>query len=154
MKEQRSAYKSYIERIILNLLLNYPDQNISNQFKPKKLLSYIKSLRTDKTDVTPMRGDEQITADTKQNSNILNKQCQSVFTVEPQDNILDCTKPTLPISLPGVKKLLHNTNTHKICGPDNISGRILEELKELTASVLILILIFERTLNTQTRNIV
>jgi hypothetical protein len=34
MKEQRSAYKSYIEKIILNLLLNYPDQNISNQFKP------------------------------------------------------------------------------------------------------------------------
>jgi hypothetical protein len=31
--------------MILNLLLNYPDQNISNQFKPKKLLSYIKSLR-------------------------------------------------------------------------------------------------------------
>jgi hypothetical protein len=37
MKEQRSAYKSYIEKITLNLLLNYPDQNISNQFKPKKL---------------------------------------------------------------------------------------------------------------------
>jgi hypothetical protein len=70
MKEQRSAYKSYIEKITLNLLLNYPDQNISNQFKPKKLLSYIKSLRTDKTDVTPMRSDGQITADTKQNSNI------------------------------------------------------------------------------------
>jgi hypothetical protein len=38
MKEQRSAYKSYIAKIMLNLLLNYPDQNISNQFKPKKLL--------------------------------------------------------------------------------------------------------------------
>jgi len=36
MKEQRSAYKSYIEKMILNLLLNEPDQNISNQFKPKK----------------------------------------------------------------------------------------------------------------------
>ena len=70
MKEQRSAYKSFIERMILNLLLNYPDQNISNQFKPKKLLSYIKSLRTNKTDVTPMRSDGQITADTKQKSNI------------------------------------------------------------------------------------
>jgi hypothetical protein len=71
MKEQRSAYKSYIEKIILNLLLNYPDQNISNQFKPKKLL-YIKSLGTDKTGVTPMRSDGQITVDTKQKSNIPN----------------------------------------------------------------------------------
>ena len=64
MKEQRSAYKSYIEKIILNLLLNHPDQNISNQFKLKNLL-YIKSLGTDKTDVTPMTSDGQITADTK-----------------------------------------------------------------------------------------
>jgi hypothetical protein len=99
MKEQRSAYKSCIEKMILNLLLNYPDQNISNQFKPKKLLAYIKSLRTDKIDVTPMRNDGQITADPKQKPNILNKQCQSVFTVEPQDNIPDCTKThTLNIS--------------------------------------------------------
>jgi hypothetical protein len=37
----------------------------------KKLL-YIKSLGTDKTDVTPMRSDGQITADTKQKSNIPN----------------------------------------------------------------------------------
>ena len=97
MKEQRSAYKSCIEKMILNLLLNYPDQNISNQFK--KLLAYIKSLRTDKIDVTPMRSDGQITADTKQKPNILNKQCQSVFTVESQDNIPDCTKiHTLNIS--------------------------------------------------------
>jgi hypothetical protein len=48
MKKQRSAYKFYIEKNILNLFLNYPNQNISNQFKPKKLL-YIKSLGTDKT---------------------------------------------------------------------------------------------------------
>jgi hypothetical protein len=61
------VYKTCIEKMILNLLLNYPDQNINNQFKPKKMLSYIK---TDKTDVTPMRSDGQITADTKQNSNI------------------------------------------------------------------------------------
>ena len=96
MKEQRSAYKSYIEKMILNLLLNYPDQNISNQFTSKKLLSYIKSLRTDKTDVTPMRRDGQITADTKQKSDISNKQCQSVFTVESQNNIPDCTKTHTP----------------------------------------------------------
>ena len=56
---------------MLNLLLNYPEQNISNQFKPKNLL-YIKSLGTEKTGVTPMRSDGQIIADTKQKSNIPN----------------------------------------------------------------------------------
>ena len=70
MKEQRSANKSYIEKMILNLLLNDPDENISNQFKPKKLLSYIKSLCTDKTGVTPMRSDGQITADKNPPSSI------------------------------------------------------------------------------------
>jgi hypothetical protein len=67
MKEQRSAYKSYIENNTLCLLLNYPDQGISNQFKPNKLL-YIKILRyrQNKTSVTPMRSDGQITGDTKQ----------------------------------------------------------------------------------------
>jgi hypothetical protein len=57
--------------MVWDIVLNYPDQNISNQFKPKKLL-YIKSLGTEKTGVTPMRSDGQITADTKQKSNITN----------------------------------------------------------------------------------
>jgi hypothetical protein len=53
------------------------------------------------------------------------QQCQSVFTVESQDNIPDCTnthiiKTTLPIPLPGVKKLLHNINTHRYCVPKTI----------------------------------
>ena len=158
MKKQRSTYKSYIEKMILNILLNDPDQNNSIQSKPKRLLSYIKSLHTDKTGVTQMRIDVQITADTKQKFNILNKQFQSEFPVEPQDNIPDCTKTNtlktrLPIFLPGVLKLLHNINTHKTCDLDNISGRILKELREQTTPVLILILFFKRTLNTHTRNI-
>jgi hypothetical protein len=53
------------------------------------------------------------------------QQCQSVFTVESQDNIPDCTnthiiKTTLPIYLPGVKKLRHNINTHRSCAPKTI----------------------------------
>ena len=102
---------------MLNLLLNYPDQNISNQFKPKKLL-YIKSLGTEKTGVTPMRSDGQITADTKQKSNITN----SVSRYSPWNHktISHTIKTALPIALPGVKKLLHNINTHKSCAPKTI----------------------------------
>jgi hypothetical protein len=91
MKDQRSAYKSYIVNDT-EPTFKLPWPKHQQSIKPKKLLSYIKSLRTDKTGVTPMRSDGQITADTKQKSNILNKQCQSVYTVEPQDNIPDCTK--------------------------------------------------------------
>jgi hypothetical protein len=88
-----------IAEILLKVALNTKNksinQNISNQSIPKNLLLYtsiLKYLRTEKTGVTPMRIDGQITTDKKQKSNTLNKQCQSVFTVEPQDNIPDCTK--------------------------------------------------------------
>ena len=76
--------------MILNLLLNDPDENISNQFKPKKLLSYIKSLCTDKTGVTPMRSDGQITADKNPPSSINSVSRYSLWnhkTTSP-----DCTK--------------------------------------------------------------
>jgi hypothetical protein len=53
------------------------------------------------------------------------QQCQYLFTMESQDNIPDCTKThtiktALPISLPGVKKLVHNINTHRFCTPKTI----------------------------------
>jgi len=36
----------------------------------------------------------------------------------------------------GVSKLLYNLNPHKACGPDNIHGRVLEELNEQVAPIL------------------
>ena len=40
------------------------------------------------------------------------------------------------ISSAGVSKLLCNLNPHKACGPDNIHGRVLEELSEQVAPIL------------------
>jgi hypothetical protein len=37
-KEQRHAYNTYIEKLILDLPTNDPDQSFNNQSKPKKLL--------------------------------------------------------------------------------------------------------------------
>ena len=70
-----------------------------------------------------MRSDGQITADKAKIQHL--QQCQSAFTVESQENIADCTKThtiktALPISLPGVKKLLLNINTHISCAPKTI----------------------------------
>ena len=47
----------------------YLGQN-RKQYVMKEAVTYIKSLGTDKTDVAPMRSDGQITANTKQKSNI------------------------------------------------------------------------------------
>jgi hypothetical protein len=54
-KEQRNVYNTYIEKIILDLPTNDTDQSINNQSKPKKLFSFIKSLRTDNSGVAPLK---------------------------------------------------------------------------------------------------
>jgi hypothetical protein len=54
-KEQRHAYNTYIEKLILELPTNDPDQSFNNQSKPKKLFSFIKSLRTDNSGVAPLK---------------------------------------------------------------------------------------------------
>jgi hypothetical protein len=64
-KEQRNVYNTYIEKLILDLPTNDTDQSINNQSKPKKLFSFIKSLRTDNSGVAPLK-----------------KEGQSVFTTE------------------------------------------------------------------------
>ena len=71
-KEQRHVYNTYIEKIILDLPRNDPDQSINNQSKPKKLFSFIKSLRTDNSGVAPLKKEGQLVTDTKQKANILN----------------------------------------------------------------------------------
>ena len=153
-KEMRNAYNTYIEKLILDLPTNDPDQSYSNQLKPKKLFSYIKSVRTDNSGVAPLKKDGQLIADTKQKANILNNQFQSVFTTETSNNIPDKgTSPhpeiqSLTITTTGIEKLLSNINPHKASGPDNISGRILKELKEITAPILTIL--FQKSLQSGT----
>ena len=151
-KEQRHVYTTYIEKIILDLPPNDPDQSFNNQSKPKKLFSFIKSLRTDNGAVAPLKKEGQLVADTKQKANILNEQFQSVFTTESIDNIPNNgvsphpVIPSLTITSLGIQKLLNNINPHKVSGPDNISGRILKDLQNLTAPILTII--FQKSLQT------
>jgi hypothetical protein len=79
------------------------------------------------------------------NANILNEQFQSVFTTESIDNIPKKgvsphpVIPSLTITTPGIQKLLNNISPHKATGPDNIIGRILKDLQNLTAPILTII---------------
>jgi hypothetical protein len=54
--------------------------------------------------------------------------------------------PSLTITLTGIQKLLNNINPHKASGPDNINGRILKDLQNLTAPILTII--FQKSLQT------
>ena len=91
-EEQRHAYNTYIEKLILDLLTNDPDQSFNNQSKPKKLFSFIKSLRTNNSGVAPLKKEGQLVADTKQKANTLNEQFKSVFTTESIDNLTFLTR--------------------------------------------------------------
>jgi hypothetical protein len=109
-KEQRHAYNTYIEKLILDLPTNDPDQSFNNQSKPKKLFSFIKSLRTDNSGDASLKKEGQLVADTKQKANILNEQFKSVFTTESIDNIPNKgvsphpVIPPLTITSPGIQK--------------------------------------------------
>ena len=109
-KEQRHAYNTYIDKLILDLPTNDPDQSFNNQSKPKQFFSFIKSLITDNSGVDPLKKEGQLVADTKQNANILNEQFKSVFTTESIDNIPNKgvsphpVIPPLTITSPGIQK--------------------------------------------------
>ena len=73
---------------------------------------------------------------------ILNKQFQSVFTTESNSSLPSkgpSPHPTMSdinISLEGIYNLLLNINTHKACGPDQISGRVLKETADIISPFL------------------
>ena len=73
---------------------------------------------------------------------ILNEQFQSVFTTEPNSSLPSkspsphLTMPDINISLEGIYNLLLNINTHKACGPDQISGRVLKETADVISPFL------------------
>ena len=76
---------------------------------------------------------------------------KSVFTTEPNSSLPSkgsSPHPTMSdihISLEGIYNLLLNINTHKACGPDQISERVLKE----TADIILpfLKVLFQSSLN-------
>jgi hypothetical protein len=57
--------------------------------EPKKLFSYIKSIRTDNSGVVPLRRDGILVTDTVEKADILSNQFQSVYTNETDTDIPD-----------------------------------------------------------------
>jgi hypothetical protein len=104
---------------------------VPSNVKPKKLFSYIKSIRTDNSGVAPLQRDGILVTDTVEKADILNNQFQSAFTNETDTDIPDkghsphSKMQQINISA-GVSQLLCNLNPHKACGPDNIHGRVLK----------------------------
>ena len=119
----RKAYWQYIEDLIT-------PENGRDQ---KRFWSYIKSLRSDSTNITSIRERGLLHSDPVRKANIINQHFHSVFTAETSTNI-PSTEPSnirmeeISITTNGVQKLLEGLNPNKAVGPDNLPTRVLKKL--------------------------
>ena len=137
----RSAHRSYVSSVLES------DQ-------PKDFWRYVKSRRTDSTGVKPLKVNNQLFTMDKDKAEALANQFQSVFTREdttpssfpdlPPSPFPDM--PPITIDVEGVKKLLHNINTTKAIGPDQIQNQALKIASEEITPVLQCI--FQQSLDT------
>jgi hypothetical protein len=118
--------------MICNIPVDDDKTPTSSKF-PKNLFSYIKSQKSESSNIATLRQNGQLHSDTKTKANILNEQFQKAFTPATDDPIPNKGQsqypqmPNIIITENGINKLLQNINIHKASGPDNIHGRILKE---------------------------
>ena len=135
----KSEVIAAIERFIPD-----PDSPRKNE-KAKKFWSFVKSLKNDAFGINTLRENGILKTDTLDKANICNRQFQSAFTHESDDEIPSKgTSPFTPmgeitVDPNGVLKLLNNLKIHKAPGPDSLSARVLKECSSEIAPVLALI---------------
>ena len=89
----------------------------------KKFWSYIKSRKTDRSGVAPLKKDGITHSDSITKADLLNKQFASVFSQEAPGDLPDLGPSTIPdapritVSTAGVIKLLKDINPSKATGP-------------------------------------
>ena len=150
----RKAYWHYIENMIFDLPVTEPDNPCTKRI-PKKLFSYIKSMKTDNSGISALRKDGTLTNDNTEKANILNNQFERAFTTESPDIPIPdkgtspySTMHDIHITQNGITKLLNNINLQKATGPDQVSGKILKELStDITPAIQLL---FQKSLSTGT----
>ena len=97
----------------------------------KPFYRYIKAQKNDNFGISSLKFNGLMYSDSSSNSEILNKQFQSVFTKKSTTatpRLFGNKYPSirnLSITLKGVQKLLEKINSSKAAGPDLIPGRML-----------------------------
>ena len=141
-KSIRDAYWKHITNIF-SFENDNPDPDCPRKNeKAKKFWSFVKSLKKDASGINTLRENGILKTDTLDKANICNRQFQSAFTRESDDEIP--SKGTSPFTAMGeitvdpngVIKLLNNLNIHKAPGPDGLSARVLKECSSEIAPVL------------------
>ena len=120
----RDAYWKHISNIFsFETESPDPDSPRKNE-KAKKFWSFVKSLKNDAFGISTLRENGILKTDTLDKANICNRQFQSAFTRESDDEIPSKgTSPFTPmgeitVDPNGVLKLLNNLKIHKAPGPE------------------------------------
>ena len=97
----------------------------------------------------PLKENGKMHADSRDKTNILNRQYESVYTHEDTSSV---PKPSgepynpmeeITVTEEGVRKLLQKLNPHKASGPDLIPARILKDMADEISPLLTII--FQRS---------
>ena len=119
-KQQRTSYWNYIENMICGIPVDENPTTISKSF-PKNLFSYIKTQKSESSNIPPLRKEGSLTSDSIAKANILNEQFKKAFTPVTDDPIPDKgvskhpQMPDIKIQQQGIEKLLNNININKAC---------------------------------------
>lgn len=153
-RRTRQAYKNYVENIVT------PQEKESEYTNMKRFWTYIKHKRSGNVCVSPLKNEGKLYSHPPDKAELLNKQFQLAFSSSDEDSrsyfINSCPMPSSADDFPemehinitenGIKTLLKELNPNKSPGPDNNGPRVLKELAEDIAPVLLAI--FKKSLAT------
>ena len=106
---------------------------------PKKVFTYIRSKKKAKSNIGPLTNRNGVlTRDSRHMAEILNEKFSSVFTIENTETVPESAAPPTgitPLEIGAIRedevqKYLDNLDTNKSTGPDNLSPRLLKELRQ------------------------
>ncbi len=141
--ETRAQYQSSLRayRTLARQCKRDSEKQIAREAKtnPPKFISYIRTKKKSKSNIGPLKDERgTLTQDNGRMVEILNKNFASVFTVENTESI-----PESPIAPRGLepldigsiderdgRKYLDKLETNNSTGPDDLSPRLLKELKQ------------------------
>lgn len=125
----RRAYWTYIEGIITPM-------DEEGQTSIKRFWTFIKHMKSEAVGISTLQENGQVLTSPKDKADSLNRQFESVFTIEDPLPTIEANQrrypdaPDLNITTPGVIKLLKGLKPGKAAGPDNIKPLVLKELAE------------------------
>lgn len=151
-----SLYKRYRNMVTKELKLahnRYLNEDVGGSLEsnPKKFWNYVKHCRSENMGVPVLRTADAMHISDRDKAEILNKQFQSVFSID-DGSLPDLGPPKYPsigdiaFSVAGVKKQLDNLQTCKAAGPDGLPARILHDLSGELSEMLCFL--FQQSYNT------